>query len=105
MIEDTFALCFGGVEGGGALMLGAVDPPPGVKLLYTPLVPSVEHPHYYIVELNQIAMSGDPIQVPQVHCSRRTPTHLTSPAPCRAHSVHPAVHPSASHCLSGCSLA
>ncbi len=40
MIEDVFALCFGSVEGDGALVLGAAALPPGVTLLYTPLVRS-----------------------------------------------------------------
>ena len=67
VIDDTFALCFGGVEGCGALLLGDVPPPPGLQLLHTPLLPSEEHPHYYIVELSQIAVSGEPLVVPQVH--------------------------------------
>ena len=40
MIEDMFALCFGSVEGDGALVLGAAALPPGVTLLYTPLLRS-----------------------------------------------------------------
>ena len=40
MIEDVFALCFGSVEGDGALVLGAAALPPGVSLLYTPLLRS-----------------------------------------------------------------
>ena len=40
IIEDMFALCFGSVEGDGALMLGAAALPPGVTLLYTPLLRS-----------------------------------------------------------------
>ena len=40
MIEDVFALCFGSVEGDGALVLGAAALPPGVTLLYTPLLRS-----------------------------------------------------------------
>ena len=40
VIEDVFALCFGSVEGDGALVLGAAALPPGVTLLYTPLLRS-----------------------------------------------------------------
>ena len=40
VIDDVFALCFGSVEGDGALVLGAAPLPPGVTLLYTPLLRS-----------------------------------------------------------------
>ncbi len=51
-IEDVFSLCFGGVEGNGALMLGDVPPATfNVELQYTPLVFSAVHPHYYLARL------------------------------------------------------
>ena len=68
MIEDTFALCFGGVEGGGALLLGDAPLPAGTRLLHTPLLPSAEHPHYYVVGLDQLAVGGAPLDVPPVRC-------------------------------------
>ncbi len=66
VIEDTFALCFGGVEGGGALLLGDAPLPPGTPLLHTPLLASREHPHYYVVGLEALGVGGQELQVPQV---------------------------------------
>ncbi len=66
VIEDTFALCFGGVEGGGALLLGDVPLPPDMRLLHTSLLISREHPHYYVVQLDSLAVSGQQLDVPQV---------------------------------------
>ena len=66
-IEDVFSLCFGGVEGNGALMLGDVPPATfNVELQYTPLVFSAVHPHYYLAHLQNIAVDGAILPVDQV---------------------------------------
>lgn len=66
-IEDVFSLCFGGVEGNGALMLGDVPPASvNVSLQYTPLVSSVAHPHYYQAKLNDLSVNGTILPVDTV---------------------------------------
>ena len=68
-IEDVFSLCFGGVEGDGALMLGDVPPASvNVSLQYTPLVSSLAHPHYYLAKLNDLSVNGSILPVDQVCC-------------------------------------
>ena len=75
VVADVFSLCFGGVEGDGALMLGDVDPGVyGLSIAYTPLVPSPEHPHYYCLQLDAVAVDSTVLPVPAVrtwlfHCS------------------------------------
>lgn len=61
-----FALCFGGVAGGGALVLGAATLPPGLALSYTPLLGSERTPHYYMVKLEAISVDAVVLEVPQV---------------------------------------
>ena len=66
-IEDVFSLCFGGVEGNGALMLGDVPPATfNVQLQYTPLVGSEFHPHYYLARLQNLGVNGTILPVDQV---------------------------------------
>lgn len=66
VIENVFALCFGGVAGGGALVLGAVTLPPGLELRYTPLLGSERTPHYYMVKLEAISVDAVALEVSQV---------------------------------------
>lgn len=55
VIDDVFSLCFGSVEGDGALMLGDVDlSEQDIQLQYTALLSSVAHPHYYSVQLDSL---------------------------------------------------
>ena len=50
-----FSLCFGSVEGDGALMLGDVDlSEQDIELRYTALLASVAHPHYYSIRLESL---------------------------------------------------
>jgi len=60
VIDNKFALCFGSVDGQGALLLGDPDIPKaslGPKgLRYTPLLKSPQHPAYYNVGLKGIAV-------------------------------------------------
>ena len=50
-----FSLCFGSVEGDGALMLGDVDlSEQDIELRYTALLSSVAHPHYYSIRLESL---------------------------------------------------
>ena len=67
VVADTFSLCFGGVEGDGALMLGNVDPALyGISLAHTALVPSPDHPHYYCLQLEGLAVDGALLPLPAV---------------------------------------
>ncbi|KAK9843713.1 hypothetical protein WJX81_003429 [Elliptochloris bilobata] len=64
-IDDVFALCFGSVEGDGALMLGDADVAGrfNVALQYTPLLANPAHPHYYSVALEALVVGGDKLDV------------------------------------------
>ncbi|KAL3138709.1 hypothetical protein ABBQ32_006464 [Trebouxia sp. C0010 RCD-2024] len=65
-IEDVFSICFGGVEGNGALMLGDVSPATfNVSLHYTPLLATSAHPHYYVARLEGVAVDGSILPVDQ----------------------------------------
>ncbi len=64
VIDDVFALCFGSVEGDGALMLGDVDAAEyDVALQYTALLSSLAHPHYYSVQLDALWVGGQQLPV------------------------------------------
>ena len=66
-IEDVFSLCFGGVEGNGALMLGDVPPATfNVQLQYTPILESQRYPHYYLARLQNVGVNGTILPVDQV---------------------------------------
>jgi hypothetical protein len=70
VIDDVFALCFGSVEGDGALMLGDVAlADASVWLQYTPLLSSLAHPHYYSVRLESLWVGDAQLPVPQVGAS------------------------------------
>ena len=64
-IDDVFALCFGSVEGEGALMLGDADLAGrfNVDLQYTPLLENPAHPHYYSVALEALVVGGEKLDV------------------------------------------
>ena len=64
-IDDVFALCFGSVEGEGALMLGDADVAGrfNVDLQYTPLLANPAHPHYYSVALEALVVGGEKLDV------------------------------------------
>lgn len=66
VIDDVFSLCFGSVEGDGALMLGDVALPKNLVMQYTPLLSSAAHPHYYLVKLEHMNVGGGVLNVPQV---------------------------------------
>lgn len=65
VIDDVFSLCFGMVEGDGALLLGDADVPGSIALQYTPLVPSATHPFYYNVKMLSLAVDGQLLPVSQ----------------------------------------
>ena len=70
MIDDVFSLCFGSVEGDGALMLGDVDlSEQDIELRYTSLLSSLAHPHYYSVQLESLWVGDVQLPVRQVHLS------------------------------------
>lgn len=68
-----FALCFGSVEGDGALMLGDADVAGrfDIALQYTPLLSNPAHPHYYSVLLEALVVGGDTLDVKAVRHPRR----------------------------------
>lgn len=71
VIDDVFALCFGSVEGDGALMLGDVDAAEyDVALQYTALLSSLAHPHYYSVQLDALWVGGQQLPVRPVRFSQ-----------------------------------
>lgn len=76
-IEDVFSLCFGGVEGNGALMLGDVPAATfNVELQYTPLLHSERFPHYYLARLQDIGVDGSILKVDQVQPRSPCTCHL-----------------------------
>jgi len=82
VIENKFALCFGSVEGQGALLLGDPDVPKaylGPKgLRYTPLLKSPQHPAYYNVGLKGIAVGKTLLIVDQLEYEQGYGTVLDS---------------------------
>ncbi|PSC67812.1 acid protease [Micractinium conductrix] len=65
IIDDVFSLCFGMVEGHGALLLGDADVPGFIPLQYTPLISSASHPFYYNVKMLSLAVDGQLLPVSQ----------------------------------------
>lgn len=63
VIDNVFSLCFGTVEGDGALTLGHSPLVSSLQLAYTPLIPSLRHPFYYNVKLTRVAVGMEPLQV------------------------------------------
>lgn len=64
IIDDVFSLCFGSVEGDGALLLGEVPLKQyNVDLEYTPLLTSPAYPHYYSVLLLGVQVGGTKLDV------------------------------------------
>ena len=67
IIQDVFSLCFGSVEGDGALLLGDVALSQyNVELEYTPLLSSPAYPHYYSVQLMGLAVGANKLDVAPV---------------------------------------
>lgn len=64
VIEDTFSLCFGVVQGDGALLLGDSPALEEVSLQFTPLLSHAKHPYYYNVQLDAILMNSQALPVP-----------------------------------------
>lgn len=66
VIDNEFSLCFGLVEGEGALILGHAPALNDVTLGYTPLVESPTNENYYTVEMkaiqvNNVALDLEPV--------------------------------------------
>ena len=61
VMEDTFSLCYGGVDGGGALLLGRM--PHNVPMNYTHMHRNPDYPYYYHLELKGIKLGNTPILV------------------------------------------
>jgi hypothetical protein len=83
----VFALCFGSVEGEGALMLGDADVAGrfNVALAYTPLLDNPAHPHYYSVSLEALVVGGERLDVRPVR--RRRPRGVMSGRACQIYTL------------------
>lgn len=81
MIDDVFSLCFGSVEGDGALLLGEVQLGQyNVELEYTPLLTSEAYPHYYSVQLLALQVGSTRLDVQPVSTSQdSTPQPVNAP--------------------------
>lgn len=66
VIDNVFSLCFGTVEGEGAMLLGDAPMPRGLRLQYTPLISSLQHPFYYNVRLAGLSVAGQRLSLDQV---------------------------------------
>ena len=66
VIENVFSLCFGTVEGEGAMLLGDAPLPSTLRLQYTPLVSSLAHPFYYNVKLEGLVVGGRQLPLQEV---------------------------------------
>lgn len=69
VVEDIFSLCFGGLVGDGALLLGDAPLPPEVQLQYTPLQQNPPNPSYYVVMLEEVVVGGEPLPLESVSAS------------------------------------
>lgn len=58
IIDNQFSLCFGLVEGEGALILGKAPALMDVTLGYTPMVDSPTNENYYTLEMKSIHVNG-----------------------------------------------
>ena len=65
-IDNMFSLCFGMVEGEGALLLGDAPLPANISLVYTPQVIKPSHPFYYNAKLQALAVDGNALAVDAV---------------------------------------
>ena len=78
-MDRVFSLCFG-FPSGGTLLLGDAPLPPGVELVYTPLLPSATP--YYTVGLDSIAVGGRTLNIEPVRrTARRGGALIYAPAP------------------------
>ncbi|MCL7032136.1 hypothetical protein MKW94_016403, partial [Papaver nudicaule] len=60
IISDSFSLCYGGMEiGGGAMVLGAINPPPGMVFSHS----DANRSPYYNIELKELHVGGDQLKV------------------------------------------
>lgn len=65
-MESMFSLCFGDMQGEGAIMFGDVPLPYGMKLQYVPLIFNKFHPHYYNINLQGMTIGNKKLNVAQV---------------------------------------
>lgn len=64
-MQDRFSLCFGSIEGQGALLLGDLDLPRNtVHFDYVPMLPTTSH--YYMVKVDTLGLGGIPLPIRQV---------------------------------------
>lgn len=80
-MRDRFSLCFGSVEGDGALLLGDLDLPGNTILFdYVPMLRTASH--YYLVKVDALGLGGTPLSVRQVclenHAAMTTPHMMSS---------------------------
>lgn len=64
LVDDTFSLCFGSVEGDGALLLGDVEIAPYTQnFSYTPLVSRRATPNFYTVDMEAMHVNSTALPV------------------------------------------
>ncbi|CAN1191218.1 Aspartic proteinase 36 [Linum perenne] len=67
VINDSFALCYGGMDiGGGAMVLGSISPPSGMSFAYSDPVRRWfrdGHSPYYNIDLKEIHVAGKKLQL------------------------------------------
>ena len=61
VIEDTFSMCYGGHDGGGAMLMGRV--PHSVSLNYTSMDIDPVHPYYYNVVIEGMRLGTKQLYV------------------------------------------
>ncbi|XP_024392664.1 protein ASPARTIC PROTEASE IN GUARD CELL 1 isoform X2 [Physcomitrium patens] len=74
-MEDSFSLCYGGMdEGGGSMVLGAIPPPPAMVFAKS----DPNRSNYYNLELSEIQVQGVSLNVPSEVFNGRLGTVLDS---------------------------
>eukprot|EP00898_Chlorokybus_atmophyticus_P008171 jgi/Chlat1/8355/Chrsp80S07792 len=64
VMEDVFSLCYGGFEGGGAIIFGDDLPVGTSDVIYTPLVQNAQHPSYYTLRTVGMGVEGEALSLP-----------------------------------------
>uniref|UniRef100_A0A7S1WZC5 Peptidase A1 domain-containing protein n=1 Tax=Tetraselmis chuii TaxID=63592 RepID=A0A7S1WZC5_9CHLO len=77
-IEPVFSLCFGDMQGSGALMIGNVPLASELRIRHVPLVHNSRHPHYYNINLHALSIGPDKLKVPENEWTKGYGTVLDS---------------------------
>ncbi|XP_073102029.1 aspartic proteinase 36 isoform X3 [Elaeis guineensis] len=75
VINDSFSLCYGGMDiGGGAMVLGGISPPPEMVFSHS----DPDRSPYYNIELKELHVSGKPLHLNSRIFDRKHGTILDS---------------------------